>query len=389
MISVTEALEALFALVRPTGEEIVPLLDASGRVLARPVAARRDQPPFPAAAMDGYALRDAELRPGATFRVIGESAAGHGYAGKVGPGEAARIFTGAPVPGGADHVVIQEDVARDGDTITILDSLGRGPNLRPAGADFRRGDELDIKRLGPSDIALLAAMNHAELPVARQPEVAILATGDELVPPGRDPGPDQIVASNSYGLFALCAALGARPRLLPIAEDDLDSLRFAFGMAEGADLLVTIGGASVGDHDLVAPAAEGMGLERSFWKVAMRPGKPLMAGRMGTMMMLGLPGNPVSAMVCGHVFLAPVLRAMQGLPAGPAPRRRARLAAPLAANGPREHYLRARTGPDGVTAFDKQDSSLLSVLSEADCLIVQPPDDPARPAGAEIEVIDL
>ncbi|KIQ68928.1 molybdopterin molybdochelatase [Wenxinia marina DSM 24838] len=390
LVPVAEALSRLFALVRPLGTEMVPLTEAAGRVLAGPVAARRDQPPFAASAMDGYAVRRDEARPGARFDVIGESAAGHAFSGLVGPGQAVRIFTGAPVPEGATRVVIQEDTVRDGDAIGLTDALGEGLNIRPAGADFRTGATLGgPRRLTPSDVALLAAMNVPEVEVARQPEVALLATGDELVPPGEEPGPDQIIASNSYGLHALLRQLGARPRLLPIAGDSLDSLSCSFDLAADADLLVTIGGASVGDHDLVAAAAEGRGMERAFYKVAMRPGKPLMAGRLGDAMMIGLPGNPVSAMVCGHVFVAPVIAAMQGLPAGPAPRRTATLGAPLAANGPREHYLRARTTPQGVIAFDKQDSSLLSVLAEADCLIVQPPGDPAHAAGDTVEVIDL
>ncbi|MGZ9810536.1 molybdopterin molybdotransferase MoeA [Pseudoroseicyclus sp. H15] len=390
MISVAEALEQLFALVTPLGSEEVPLTEAAGRVLAHPIAARRLQPPFSASAMDGYAVAKADVAAGARLNVVGESAAGHGFTGRIGPGEALRIFTGAPVPEGADLVILQEDVTREGDVITLSPEAGQSVNIRPAGADFGPGDELSApRRLSPADIALAAAMNHATLPVARRPEVAIIATGDELVAPGEDPGPDQIIASNTYGLYAQLQALGAAPRLLPIARDNLESLALAFRLAEGADLVITVGGASVGDHDLVADAAVGAGLERSFWKVAMRPGKPLMAGRMGDAMLLGLPGNPVSALVCGSIFMAPVIRAMLGLPAAPAPRRTARLAAPLAANGPREHYLRAQTGPDGVTAFPKQDSSLLSILSNADCLIVQPPNDPARPAGREIEVVPL
>ena len=304
--------------------------------------------------------------------------------------QAVRIFTGAPIPDGTVRVVLQEDVTRDGETVTLGTDIGTGTNIRPAGGDFRAGETLEAPRLlSPADIALIAAMNHAEVPVARRPEVAILATGDELVPPGSEPGPDQIVASNSYGLAALVAAAGARPRLLPIAEDNLESLAFAFDLAAGADLILTVGGASVGDHDLVGAAAAAKGLERSFWKVAMRPGKPLMAGRMAGSMMIGLPGNPVSAMVCGTIFVLPVIRAMLGLPAAPAPRETRRLACDLAPNGPREHYLRAALGPEGAQPFDRQDSSLLRLLSAADCLVVQPPHDPGRDAGAEVEIIRL
>ncbi|WP_373352935.1 gephyrin-like molybdotransferase Glp [Pseudoroseicyclus sp. CXY001] len=390
MITVAEALERLFALVTPLGEEEVPLTAAAGRVLARPIAARRSQPPFNASAMDGYAVRQADVAAGGRLKIIGESAAGHGFSGSVGAGEAVRIFTGAPVPDGADQVILQEDVAREGDVITLSSEAGKSINIRAMGADFGPGDSLSApRRLSPADIALAAAMNHATLPVTRRPEVAIIATGDELVAPGDAPGPDQIIASNTYGLYAQLQALGALPRLLPIARDTLESLALAFRLAEGADLVITVGGASVGDHDLVGEAAAGAGLERSFWKVAMRPGKPLMAGRMGEAMLLGLPGNPVSALVCGSIFMAPVITAMLGLPQGAAQRRMARLAAPLAANGPREHYLRAKSGPEGVTAFSKQDSSLLSVLSEADCLIVQPPGDPARAVGETVEIVPI
>lgn len=392
MISVEEALARLFALVSPLGTEEVPLTQAAGRVLAAPAVARRDQPPFPAAAMDGYALRAADARPGAVLRVVGEAAAGRGFAGTCGPGEAIRIFTGAPVPAPLDRVVIQEDTTRQEDRITLGDDLDAAAHVRPAGGDFRAGERIGApRRLRPADVALLAAMNLPRVTVTRRPVVAILATGNELVPPGGEPGPDQIVASNGYGLHALLRQAGAEPRLLPIARDTLGSLETAFGLAEGADLLLTIGGASVGDHDLVGAAAAEAGMERAFYKVAMRPGKPLMAGRVGAagMAMIGLPGNPVSAMVCGHVFVAPLVDYMLGL--GPAPARRedAVLGAALPPNGPREHYLRAWRGAGGVIPYDRQDSSLLSVLARSDCLIVQPPRDPGRAAGESVEIIPL
>ncbi|SDG25718.1 gephyrin-like molybdotransferase Glp [Alloyangia pacifica] len=388
MIPVSEALDHLFALARPLEVEDVPLREAGGRVLARPLAALRDQPPFAASAMDGYGVTEAA--PGLAFRVIGEAAAGRAFPGRVGPGEAVRIFTGAPVPEGVKTVVIQEDVDRDGDRITITDRLGDGDNIRPYGNDFRAGMTVEAPRLlGPQDIALLAAMNIDRVPVTRRPRVALISTGDELVMPGETPGPDQIIASNTFGLYVLLQQLGAEPRLLPIARDNEASLRTIFGMVGDADLVVTIGGASVGDHDLVARVAEGMGLERAFHKVAMRPGKPLMSGRLAEAMMVGLPGNPVSAMVCGHVFLAPVIRTMLGLAAAPAARETLRLAAAIGANGPREHYMRARITSEGVAVFDRQDSALLSVLGAADVLAVRPPNDPARQAGAEIDVIRL
>ena len=390
MISVSDALEQLFTLVAPLDIEQVPLAGAAGRVLARDVKAVRDQPPFAASAMDGYAIGGGAAAPGARLTVIGEAAAGHGFAGAVGPGEAVRIFTGAPVPDGATRVVIQEDVTRDGLCITLGDRLESKHNIRPAGSDFRVGDTLSAPRvLRPADVALLAAMNAATVPVRRKPEVALIATGDELVMPGGDPGPDQIIASNSFGLKALLEEAGAQARLLPIARDNAASLTTAFDLAKGADLIVTIGGASVGDHDLVGQVAGDLGMQRAFYKVAMRPGKPLMAGRMGDAAMVGLPGNPVSAMVCGHVFVVPMITAMLGLGATPAPRRTARLAAQLVANGPREHYMRARLTPDGLVAETRQDSALLGVLAQADALLVRGADDPARAEGDMVEYLPI
>lgn len=388
MISVAEALDHLFALARPLGVETVPLLQAHRRVLARDVAATRNQPPFDGSAMDGYAVTEAA--PGLRLRVIGESAAGHGFYQPVKSGEAVRILTGAPVPQGAKAVVIQEDVTREGDWITLGDRLEDSTYIRPAGGDFKIGDTVGAGRvIGPNDIALMASMNIADVPVARRPVVALISTGDELVMPGETPGPDQIIASNTLGLHALLRDLGAEPRLLPIARDNEASLRTAFDLAKGADLIVTIGGASVGDHDVVANLAPKLGFEQSFYKVAMRPGKPLMAGRFGEAMMIGLPGNPVSAMVCGHVFLAPVVRAMLGLRAQATPRRTGVLADALPANGPREHYMRARMTDAGLVAFGSQDSSLLGILGEADALIVRVPKDGPRAAGDTVEYLPL
>ncbi len=390
MLSVSEALARVLGLVAPLETEVVALEEAAGRVLAEDARATRDQPPFAASAMDGYAIRDEDARQGARLRVVGEAAAGHGHAGGPGPGEAVRIFTGAPVPAGAARVVIQENVRREGDQITLVEPLDGPDYIRPAGADFRVGDRIQApRRLAPADLALLAAMNIGRLRVRRRPEVALLATGDELVMPGETPGPDQIIASNGFGLKALAEAAGARARMLPIARDTRASLRAAFELAEGADLLVTIGGASVGAHDLVGPVAGELGLERAFYKVAMRPGKPLMAGRIGGAVMLGLPGNPVSAMVCGHVYMVPALRAMQGLEKAPAPRARAPLAHDIAPNGRREHYMRARVDADGIRAFERQDSALLSVLAQANALLVRPAGDRARGAGEQVEYIPI
>jgi molybdopterin molybdotransferase len=389
MISVEEALARCLALAAPLSAEPVPLSQASGRWMCSPALALRDQPPFPASAMDGYAVQG-NPAPGDSFAVVGEAGAGHAFAGRIGPGQAVRIFTGAPVPMGATRVIIQEDVHRDGDRITVKPGADAGPHIRPQGQDFRIGDGLSPRRLRPADLALLAAMNIADVPCTRRPVVALIATGDELVMPGEEPRPDQIIASNSFALKAMVEAEGGATRLLPIAGDTEVALATVLGLAEGADLIVTIGGASVGDHDLVGRVA---GLDHSFWKLALRPGKPLMAGRLNGVPMLGLPGNPVSAIVCGHLFLLPMVRAMLGDPA-PHPRsRQARLALDLPANGPRAHYMRARLSPgDGlplITPFERQDSALLSILGEADALLIRPISDGPRGAGSTVDYLPL
>jgi molybdopterin molybdotransferase len=392
MISVAEALGRLFALVRPVGAETVPLAEAGGRVLAADALARRTQPPFAASAMDGYAVRAAEAPLGATLAVIGEAAAGRRFAGSLSPGAAVRIFTGAPVPPGADAILIQEDARREGERIVVTAAPAPGEHVRPAGGDFRAGEPLAApRRLAPSDVALLAAMNLAEVTVSRRPVVALIATGDELVLPGEEPGPDQIVSSNNYGLAAMLSAIGARPLLCPIARDNRASLMAALEPAREANFVVTLGGASVGDHDLVASVFGKAGLTLDFYKIAMRPGKPLMAGRIGDAVMLGLPGNPVSAMVCGEVFLRPAVEAAQGLPARPRRTRAARLAHGLENNGPREHYMRAVVddGEESVTVFDNQDSSLLATLARANALVVRPPHAQVAPAGAQVRYIPL
>ncbi len=385
MISVEEARALLFDLVSPLPAETVPLAEATGRILAENVAATRDQPPFAASSMDGYAVKATEVELHAMFKVVGEAAAGRRFVGTVGPGQAVRIFTGAPVPDGADFVIIQEDVDRRGDLITITDTPGGKTNIRPAGIDFCIGTQISAPRqLRPEDVALMAAMNIASVPVTRKPVVALISTGDELVMPGETPGPDQIIASNTFGLKALLEDTGAQVRVLPIAQDTVASLDTAFGLAQGADLVVTIGGASVGEYDLVADVSEGLGLKQSFYKIRMRPGKPLMAGRLGDAAMVGLPGNPVSAMVCGYLFLIPMVRRMLGIEQVLNPFRSARLTAPIAENGPREHYMRAVLDGSGIRACDDQDSSLLSVLAQANALLVRQPHDPAREAGDEV-----
>lgn len=389
LLTVAEALRRVLGLVAPLGAEEVPLERAAGRVLARPVRAARSQPPFPAAAMDGYAL-GGEAVPGARFRVTGEAVAGRAFAGHVGPGEAVRIFTGAPVPVGTVRILIQEDALREGATVTVGARPDAERHIRPAGADFAAGAEIAApRRITPALLALLAAMNLGRVPVARRPVVALIPTGDELVWPGEAPGPDQIVSSNNFGLAALLAAEGALPRLLPVARDRPEALRASLALARGADLVVTLGGASVGEHDLVREVFTAEGLDLAFWRIAMRPGKPLMAGRIGGVPMLGLPGNPVSAMVCGHLFLRPAVQAMLGLPAGPLPREAAVLGCDLGPNGPREHYMRARMEGATCHPFPSQDSSLLSILAGADALLVRPAGDGPRPAGSPVEVIRI
>lgn len=394
LLPVAEALARCLALATPVGAEMVPLRQAAGRVMAEPAIARRDQPPFDASAMDGYAV-SGNPGVGTVLTLIGEAGAGHAFAGRVGPGQAVRIFTGAPVPAGADAVVIQENTRRDGDLVTITDASG-GTNIRLQGQDFRVGDDVTPRRLRPADLALLAAMNIAEVSVARRPVVAILATGDELVMPGEDPRPDQIVASNGLALAAMIEAEGGEARVLPIARDTVSSLKSSFDLARGADLILTIGGASVGDHDLVGPVAQELGMEAAFWKIALRPGKPLMAGRLRGAALIGLPGNPVSSIVCSMLFVLPMIRAMQGLP-NPAPQPlKAALAVDIEENGPRAHYMRARlarldhsTGLPQITPFTGQDSALLRLMTQADALLIRPVADPARKAGEIVDYLPI
>lgn len=390
MISVEEAHGLVLALAGTPEGEPLPLDQAAGRVLLKPAISRMTQPPFTAAAMDGYAYRSVDA--GQSLRVIGESAAGHPWSGEATPGSAIRIFTGAPVPVGFDRVEMQENTLRDGDVLTIL-TPSTGPHIRARGCDFAEGDRMEAgRRLSAADIGLLAAMNIPTVTVARRPKVAILAGGDELVPLGSTPASGQIISSNDLAIAALARASGAEVTILPLAADSEDSLRDRFAQAAGSDLLVTIGGASVGDHDLIARVAESIGMDRAFHKIAMRPGKPLMAGHMAGTAMLGLPGNPVSAITCAILFMQPLIMRMQGLD-GKLALRRARLAAPLPPEGNRQHYLRARLdeGEDlpSITPFDNQDSSLLSILSQADALLIRPPHDPARKAGALMDYLPL
>ncbi|MEM5585069.1 gephyrin-like molybdotransferase Glp [Roseibium sp. AS2] len=399
LMPVEEALRKLLADAAPTETEQVPLARANGRILAAPLVSTRTQPPFAASAMDGYAVRHRDLQEDRTrLEVIGEAPAGHGFTGQVQAGQAVRVFTGAPVPEGADTILIQENASRDGDRITVLEPPAIGAHVRPAGLDFAEGDVLlePPLKLSYRHLALAAAMNHAVLPLRRQPRVAILATGDELVRPGATPGPDQIIASNHAGIAALVEDCGGAPVDLGISPDNPIALaEHVRGAITGhADILVTLGGASVGDHDLVQEVLGQQGMDLAFWRIAMRPGKPLMAGRLGATRVLGLPGNPVSSLVCGLLFLKPLIRALLGAPVETGLPSTAVLATPLAQNDRRQDYVRATLSEDGngrqiVTPFSRQDSSMLNLLARSGALIIRPPHAPAVDAGSEVPVLRL
>ncbi len=399
MMPVTDALQNILTGAGALQPEHVDLRHAMGRTLAAPLMAALTSPPFDASSMDGYAVRAADCTGGsARLRVIGEAAAGYPFAGSTQHGDAVRIFTGAPLPDGADTIVIQEDVQADGALVVIPTAPRLGLNVRPRGQDFHEGDVVlqPGQRLVPRDILLAAASGHAMLAVVRRPVVAILATGDELVEPSDRPGAGQIVSSNSYGLAALVEASGAEAKLIGIAHDDADDLALKINEARGADILVTIGGASVGDHDLVRPALEAAGAVLQFYKVAMRPGKPVFFGTRttarGLQRILGLPGNPLSAMICARLFLVPLIAALLGRKDN-LPMARAALTVPLARNGPRDHYMRAvldrQALPPTVTPLASQDSSMISALAEANCLIVIAADAPAMAIGSDVNVMML
>jgi molybdopterin molybdotransferase len=397
-LSVAEALAAVLAQAEPLPSEAVPLDAAVGRVLTADLAALRTQPPADVSAMDGYAVRGEDVAAPTVLRIVGEVAAGRPFARTIGPGDAARIFTGAVMPDGADTVVIQEVTSREGDRVTINRPEAKGRHVRHKGYDFAAGDVLLNKgrRLTARGIALAAAMNHATVPVHRRPRVAVFATGDELVEPGTPPAPGQIVHSNGISIAALARAEGAEAIDFGIVPDRLDATIAAVrrARAQGADVLVTSGGASVGDYDFVqqAFAAEGMAL--SFWKVALRPGRPLMNGRLGAMHVLGLPGNPVSAYVCAVLFFMPLLRRLAGRSDLTLPRETAVLGRALGANDERADYMRAtlERRADGIliaTPFASQDSSLLVPLASADCLLVREPFAPAAEAGSPCDILNL
>jgi len=399
LMPVTEALSAVLAGAEPLPEETVALDAAHHRVLARDVAALRTQPPQAMSAMDGYAVRSADASAvAARLKVIGEVAAGRPFERAVGKGEAIRIFTGGVVPEGADAVIIQEDTVVEDGGITITEAAIAGRHIRPAGVDFRKGDILLARgtRLTDRDLSLAAGMNYAELPMRRRPKVAILATGDELVMPGSNPGPGQIVYSNGYALRALTHQEGAETIDLGMAADTVEATTRGIRHARdsGADILITTGGASVGDHDLVKQSLEAEGVTMAFWRIAMRPGKPMMHGRLGALRVIGLPGNPVSSYVCGFLFLVPLIRALSGRTDVHHAHETALLGRDVAANDIREDYLRARleVRKDGelvATPVDHQDSSLLANLAAARALVIRPPFAPPAFAGSPCDILRL
>jgi molybdopterin molybdotransferase len=394
MISVDEAVQRVTRTFAPLPSERIALTDALGRVLARNAIAPIDHPPAPMSAMDGYAVKSADARVGAELAVIGEAPAGHPYAGRVGAGQAVRIFTGGVVPEGADAVVLQEDIDAHEKTARIREAPLPGENVRERGLDFRTGDVLleRGRRLSARDIALLASADFAALDVARKPRVAVVATGDELTRPGEPRAPGGIVASSTYAIQSMVREWGGEPIDLGIVPDRNEELAKLPAATRGMDLVITLGGASVGDHDLIQSALAPHGFTLDFWKIAMRPGKPLIFGRLNASPLIGLPGNPVSAMVCAILFVRPAMSAMLGAPSASLIRT-ARLTAPLKANGRRQDYIRAKLKvSDGrLTAepFALQDSSMQKVFARADALIVRPIDAPAAVIGDEVQVLLL
>jgi len=394
MIPVAEAVRRVTAAFQALDAETVAIDTAFGRVLAEDAIARTTQPPNDVSSMDGYAVRAEDAVSGAKLQVIGTSPAGHPFVGSVAAGQTVRIFTGGVVPDGADSIVIQEDTSASGDAVTINEAARKGRHIRVAGLDFRKGDVVAAKgrRLTARDLALIAAADLPAVCVTRRPRVAIAATGDELSRPGEPRGPGGIVASSGYALKAMIETWGGEPVDLGILPDTMEAVGGIAASARSADLVVTLGGASVGDHDLVQKALGPKGFTLDFWKIAMRPGKPLIFGRLGNTPLVGLPGNPVSTLVCALLFVKPAIAAMLGAPTD-SQTLTARLAAELGANDGRQDYVRARLsyrdGERWVEAFSVQDSSMQSTLARADALIVRAPRAPAAPAGGRVEIMLL
>jgi molybdopterin molybdotransferase len=394
MISIEEARARIIAALHPTHPEIVPLSEASGRVLAAPIRARLNQPPNDLSAMDGFALNAADA--GKTLQIIGEAPAGHPFVGALRPGETIRLYTGSVLPDGADCVIIQENADIIGNQVRFRTGATPGQNIRRQGQDFTLDEDLLAPgmRLTPRAIGLAAAANHPWLTVHRKPIIAILATGDEIALPGTPIPPGGIISSNAHALAAFIRNQGATPLILPIAADNREAIAQAAASAAHADLLLTTGGASVGAHDLVRDALADEGLVQDFWTIAMRPGKPLMFGQLGTLPVLGLPGNPVSALVCALLFAGPAIQFLSGLPGDPPARETARCTISLSANDRRADHLRATLArsPDGiwqVTPYTIQDSGMLRRLTNADALLLRAPHAPASEAGSLVDIINL
>ncbi len=397
LLPVNEALARLLDGVVAKPAVSLPLHEAAGRVLAEDLRALRTQPPFNASAMDGYAVRAEDATHSAKLKIIGQAPAGKAFSGVVGLNEAVRIFTGAPLPDGADAIVIQEDTTADGDTVQINEAATAGRHIRRRGLDFAEGDVL-LKAgrvIDPTALSLAASANHPRLPVVGKPLAAIIATGDELLLPGSVPGPDQIIASNGFGVAAILREAGADILDLGIAPDRHDAIKAKIDQARdaGADVIITLGGASVGDHDLVNAVLTDAGMDLSFWKIAMRPGKPLMFGRLGDVRCVGLPGNPVASLLCTHLFVRPMVARMGNLPITE-DWREAAVTVDLAASDQRQDYVRAIAKADDagtltVSPFRTQDSSMLRTLADSNCVIMRPPHDPARKAGERVHVLML
>ena len=392
MISVEDALKKIFRILPKNGNEKISLLNACGRVLAKDVLAKNDQPPFSTSAMDGYVISDPAPRVGSSYNLVGEVSAGSTFSGVLGNGEAIRIFTGAPIPVGGKRVIIQENMVIKYNTVTINELNGNETFIRKIGSDFKSGQIFETpKVLTPFHLSLIASMNSSEVTVYKKPTVAIISTGDELVIPGEKRSASQIISSNSFGIYSRLVLAGANPRLLPIAKDTESSLKSILELAMGSDIIVTVGGASVGDYDLVKKVLKTAGMKPEFEKVAMRPGKPLFAGKLNKSAVIGLPGNPVSSLICTEIFLVPAINHFLNMSSNSREVIHVKSAKTIPKNGPREHYMRANydTLTKLVSVEDRQDSSLLSVLVNSNSLVVRKPNSPQIKKGQLVPTILL